>query len=387
MNRYESRGVSSSKKEVHAAIKNLDKGVFSNAFCKVLPDLNGNSTYCSIMHADGAGTKSSLAYLYWKETGDLSVWEGIAIDALVMNLDDMMATGCLGPFIVSSTIGRNKNKIPAEIIATIIQASQKFAELCQNFEVQLNMAGGETADLGDLVKTIIVDSTFYSREKRDNIINIDLKENDVIVAIASDGKSLYENSFNAGMGSNGLTSARHDLLHKTYFSKYPETFDSNIDEKLIYSGSYLVNDLLENSNINIGKAILSPTRTYAPLLKSVLLKHKKDISGIIHCTGGGQTKVLHFLNKPLNIIKDNLLPIPQLFQTIAKESGASFKEMMEVFNMGHRLEFYCPQEIALEIIDISESLKLEAKIIGRVEKSNQAQLNISHQGNSAQWLA
>ena len=353
MSRYEKRGVSSQKEDVHKAISNIDKGIFPNAFCKIVEDvLGGDSAYCNIMHADGAGTKSSLAYIYWKETGDLSVWKGIAQDALVMNLDDIICTGATGPFLLSNTIGRNKHLIPGEVIKAIIDGFEECIENLNKFSVEIKFTGGETADVGDLVKTIIVDSTVTCRPKRSSIKEVNIQDGDVIVAFSSYGQSTYENEYNAGMGSNGLTSGRHDLLDHSYFSKYPESFDINTDEDYIYSGKFNLTDNLEGTDTTIGKALLSPTRTYAPLLNDVfenqLLNDK--VHGIIHCTGGAQTKVMKFLDKSLHINKHTPFPVPALFKTIQETTGTSLKEMYEVFNMGHRLEIYCDKSIAEDLI-------------------------------------
>ncbi len=380
MSRYEKRGVSSQKEDVHKAITNVDKGIFPNAFCKIVEDyIGGDSEYCNIVHADGAGTKSSLAYLYWKETGDISVWRGIAQDALVMNLDDIICTGAIGPFLLSNTIGRNKHLIPGSVIKEIIDGFEECIETMQSFGTQIKFTGGETADVGDLVKTIIVDSTVACRPKREEIVEVDIQPTDVIVGFASYGQATYESSYNAGMGSNGLTSGRHDLLHHVYHSKYPESFDTNTDEEYIYSGQFSLTDPLEGTPVDIGKALLSPTRTYAPILNQIVSdpELKKGINGIIHCTGGAQTKVMKFLDKPLHIIKDNLLPIPPLFETIQKTTGTEMKEMFEVFNMGHRLEIYCDKDKAQQLIDIAASFDVEAQIIGRCEPSADKKLTIA----------
>ncbi len=380
MSRYEKRGVSSQKEDVHKAITNVDKGIFPNAFCKIVEDyMGGDSECCNIVHADGAGTKSSLAYLYWKETGDISVWRGIAQDALVMNLDDIICTGSIGPFLLSNTIGRNKHLIPGAVIKEIIDGFEECIETMSSFGTQIKFTGGETADVGDLVKTIIVDSTVACRPKRDEILEVNIQPTDVIVGFASYGQATYESSYNAGMGSNGLTSGRHDLLHHAYYAKYPESFDKNTDEEYIYSGQFSLTDPLEGTPVDIGKALLSPTRTYAPILNKIVSDNvlKKGINGIIHCTGGAQTKVMKFLDKPLHIIKDNLLPIPPLFDTIQKTTGTEMKEMFEVFNMGHRLEIYCDRDIAQELIDIAATFNVEATIIGRCEPSDKKELTIN----------
>ena len=379
MSRYEKRGVSSQKEDVHKAITNVDKGIFPNAFCKIVEDyIGGDSEYCNIVHADGAGTKSSLAYLYWKETGDISVWRGIAQDALVMNLDDIICTGSVGPFLLSNTIGRNKHLIPGAVIKEIIDGFEECIDTMASFGTQIKFTGGETADVGDLVKTIIVDSTVACRPKREEILEVDIQPTDVIVGFSSYGQATYESSYNAGMGSNGLTSGRHDLLHHEYFTKYPESFDNNTDEEYIYSGQFSLTDSLAGTPVDIGKALLSPTRTYAPILNKIVSDSelKKGINGIIHCTGGAQTKVMKFLDKPLHIIKDNLLPIPPLFDTIQKTTETDMKEMFEVFNMGHRLEIYCDKDKAQELIDIAASFNVEAQVIGRCEQSPEKKLTI-----------
>ena len=377
-NRYMQRGVSSDKTDVHNAIKNIDKGLFPKAFCKIVPDiLTNDPDYCLVMHADGAGTKSSLAYLYWKETGDLSVWKGVAQDALVMNLDDLLCVGVTDNILLSSTIGRNKNLIDGEVIKTIIQGTEELIEEMSNYGVNIKSTGGETADVGDLVRTIIVDSTVVARIKRSDIIdNSNIKSGDVIVGLSSYGKANYEDSYNGGMGSNGLTSARHDVFHKYLINKYPESFDPNVPEELIYSGSMKITQPIEGLNIDAGKLVLSPTRTYAPIIKKVLEKYNSnDIHGMVHCSGGAQTKILHFIDK-FHIIKDNLFPVPPLFELIKKESDTSWKEMYKVFNMGHRMELYVSPDCFEEIINISKSFGVDAKIIGRVEQSAQKKLSI-----------
>ncbi|HIF84009.1 MAG TPA: phosphoribosylformylglycinamidine cyclo-ligase [Flavobacteriaceae bacterium] len=377
-NRYMQRGVSSDKTDVHNAIKNIDKGLFPKAFCKIVPDIFTNDPdYCLVMHADGAGTKSSLAYLYWKETGDLSVWKGVAQDALVMNLDDLLCVGVTDNILLSSTIGRNKNLIDGEVIKTIIQGTEELIEEMSDYGVNIKSTGGETADVGDLVRTIIVDSTVVARIKRSDIIdNSNIKSGDVIVGLSSYGKANYEDSYNGGMGSNGLTSARHDVFHKYLINKYPESFDPNVPEELIYSGSMKIIQPIEGLNIDAGKLVLSPTRTYAPIIKKVLEKYNSnDIHGMVHCSGGAQTKILHFIDK-FHIIKDNLFPVPPLFELIKKESDTSWKEMYKVFNMGHRMELYVSPDCSEEIINISKSFGVDAKIIGRVEQSAQKKLSI-----------
>lgn len=369
-NRYAMRGVSSSKEDVHAAIKNIDKGLFPRAFCKIVPDyLGGDDDYCIVMHADGAGTKSSLAYMYWKETGDLSVWDGIAQDAIVMNTDDLLCVGAVDNILLSSTIGRNKQLVPGEVISRLIGASQKFAETMAGHGVNMILTGGETADVGDLVRTIIVDSTVCARMKRSDVIdNANIKAGDVIVALASFGRAVYEDQYNGGMGSNGLTSARHDVFGKYLSAKYPESYDASVPDELVYSGSKSLTEIEPRTGVTYGKLVLSPTRTYAPVVKEVLDKYRKQIDGMIHCSGGAQTKILHFVDD-LKIVKDNLFDTPVLFDVIQKESGTSWEEMYKVFNMGHRMEFYVPQEIASDIIAISQKYGIDAKVIGHVEAS------------------
>ena len=376
--RYAQRGVSASKEDVHNAIKNVDKGLFPQAFCKIVPDyLTGDEDYCLVMHADGAGTKSSLAYMYWKETGDLSVWKGIAQDALIMNIDDLLCVGATDNIMLSSTIGRNKNKIPGEVISAIINGSEELLKDLKQFGVTIHSTGGETADVGDLVRTIIVDSTVTARMKRTDIIdNSTIKAGDVIVGLESFGQASYETEYNGGMGSNGLTSARHDVFEKYLATKYPESFDQEVPEDLVYSGSKKLTDSVDNTNLNAGKLVLSPTRTYAPIIKSILSKYtNKEIHGMVHCSGGAQTKILHFV-KNLHIIKDNLFGVPPLFKLIQEESKTDWKEMYQVFNMGHRMELYVPKEIADDIIEISKSFNVDAKIIGRVAASETKKLTI-----------
>jgi phosphoribosylformylglycinamidine cyclo-ligase len=377
-NRYLQRGVSSDKTDVHNAIKNIDKGIFPKAFCKVVPDtLTNDPDYCLVMHADGAGTKSSLAYVYWKETGDISVWKGVAQDALVMNLDDLLCVGVTNNILLSSTIGRNKKLISGEVIKTIIEGTEELIEEMSSYGVNIKSTGGETADVGDLVRTIIVDSTVLARIKKSDIIdNSNIKPGDVIVGLSSSGKANYESSYNGGMGSNGLTSARHDIFDKYLMAKYPESFDPNVPEELIYSGSMKITQPLEDLNIDVGKLVLSPTRTYAPIIKKVLEKYNsKHIHGIVHCSGGAQTKILHFIDK-YHIIKDNLFPVPPLFNLIKKESGTSWEEMYKVFNMGHRMELYISSDCSKDIIKISKSFGVDAKIIGRVEQGDKKKLSI-----------
>lgn len=383
--RYTQRGVSSSKEDVHNAIKNLDKGIFPNAFCKIIPDiLGGDPEYCNIMHADGAGTKSSLAYIYWKETGDMSVWKGIAQDAIIMNIDDLLCVGCLDKILVSSTIGRNKNLIPGEVISAIISGTEEVLQMLRNQGIEIYNTGGETADVGDLVRTIIVDSTVSSRMKRSEVItNENIRPGQVIVGFASFGQASYETEYNGGMGSNGLTSARHDVFNKL-LKKYQESFDPQVPEDLVYSGSCQLTDTIENLPVNVGKLVLSPTRTYAPLVKEILKGFRDKIGAIIHCSGGGQTKVLHFV-KDLHIIKDNLFEVPPLFKLIQKESQTEWQEMYKVFNMGHRLEIYIDEQYAKELINISTSFNIEAQIIGRVEKNTGKKLTITAMGNTFEY--
>tara|TARA_Y100001980_G_scaffold46268_1_gene29458 strand:- start:875 stop:2053 length:1179 start_codon:yes stop_codon:yes gene_type:complete len=377
-NRYELRGVSSKKEDVHKAIKNIDKGLYPKAFCKIVPDyLTNNDDYCLAMHADGAGTKSSLAYIYWRETGDLSVWKGIAQDSLVMNLDDLLCVGITSNILYSSTIGRNKKKITPEVLSSIIDGTEELIDELNNHGINIISTGGETADIGDLVKTIVVDSTVIGRIKRNQIINNkNITEGNVIVGLASFGKSSYEKNYNSGIGSNGLTSARHDVFNSLLKNKYPESFDNSIQKELIYSGSKTIFDKIDGLNMNIGELILSPTRTYAPVVKKILEKIPRDrIKGMIHCTGGGQTKILHFIDKN-HVIKDNLFDIPPVFKLIQNESGTDWRDMYQVFNMGHRLEFYLDVDDAKKIIDISNSFNINAKIIGKVEKANKKMLSI-----------
>lgn len=385
MSRYSKRGVSSKKEDVHKAISKLDKGLYPNAFCKIIPDyLGGDDTYCNIMHADGAGTKSSLAYIYWRETGDLSVWKGIAQDAIVMNLDDLLCVGVSDNFLLSSTIGRNKNNVPGEVISAIINGTNEFIEEMAQHGITIVQTGGETADVGDLVRTIIVDSTVTARAKRNDIIPNDIKQDDVIVALASHGQATYETYYNAGMGSNGLTSARHDIFNKEYRAKYPESFDPEIDEELIYSGAYKLTDKVDDMPVDMGKAVLSPTRTYAPVVHKILSEMRSEVNGVIHCSGGAQTKVLRFI-KDTRVVKDNLMPVPPLFQHIQKQSGSDMREMMEVFNMGHRLELYVNEKRAQDIIDISKSFGIDAQVVGRCEPSTGQQLEITHNGETVNW--
>ena len=377
--RYNLRGVSASKEDVHNAIKNIDKGLFPQAFCKIVPDyLTNDEEYCLIMHADGAGTKSSLAYLYWKETGDLSVWKGISQDALIMNIDDLLCVGATDNILLSSTIGRNKNLIPAEVISAIINGTEELIEELKSFGVTIHSTGGETADVGDLVRTIIVDSTVTARIKRDKVVdNANIKAGDVIVGLASFGQATYEKSYNGGMGSNGLTSARHDVFYNYLAQKYPESFDASVPADLVYSGKVKLTDEVENSPIDAGKLVLSPTRTYAPIIKKILDNYSpKEIHGMVHCSGGAQTKVLHFVDN-VHVIKDNLFPVPPLFKLIQEQSKTDWKEMYQVFNCGHRMEIYVSQELAEDIIAISKSFNVEAQIVGRVEASETKKLTIS----------
>lgn len=377
--RYAQRGVSATKEDVHNAIKKIDKGLFPKAFCKIIPDyLTNDPEYCLIMHADGAGTKSSLAYMYWKETGDISVWKGIAQDALIMNVDDLLCVGVYDNILLSSTIGRNKNLIPGEVIAAIINGTEELIEELRNFGVHIHSTGGETADVGDLVRTIIVDSTVTARMKRSDVIdNALIQAGDVIVGLASFGQATYEKEYNGGMGSNGLTSARHDVFQKTLAEKYPESFDPEVPTELIYSGSKKLTDTVEGSSIDAGKLVLSPTRTYAPVIRAILEKYSpKDIHGMVHCSGGAQTKILHFVDQ-LHIIKDNLFPVPPLFKMIQEESKTDWKEMYQVFNCGHRMELYVSQEIAEDLIHISQSFGIEAQIVGRVEAAENKKLTIT----------
>ena len=375
--RYNLRGVSAGKEEVHNAIKLVDKGLFPNAFCKIVPDyLTGNEDYCIVMHADGAGTKSALAYMYWKTTGDLSVWKGIAQDALIMNIDDLLCVGATENILLSSTIGRNKHLIPGEVISTIINGTEELLNELREQGIGIHSTGGETADVGDLVRTIIVDSTVVCRMKRADVIsNHTIQPGDVIVGLASFGQSTYEKEYNGGMGSNGLTSARHDVFEKALAKAFPESFDPAVPDELVYSGTKSLTDKVEGSPLDAGKLVLSPTRTYAPVIKKMLDEHRKDIHGMVHCSGGAQTKVLHFV-KDVHIIKDNLFPIPPLFNLIQHESNTSWEEMYKVFNMGHRMEVYVSPEMADSIIEISRSFDIDAQIVGRVEAASTKKLTI-----------
>ncbi|MCG8410480.1 MAG: AIR synthase-related protein [Bacteroidales bacterium] len=375
--RYNLRGVSASKEDVHNAIKNIDKGLYPKAFCKIIPDIiGGDDQYCNIMHADGAGTKSSLAYLYWKETGDLSVWKGIAQDAIIMNLDDLLCVGATDNILLSSTIGRNKNLIPGEIIAAIINGTEELLSELRKMGVSIFSTGGETADVGDLVRTIIVDSTVTCRMKKSDVINnSNIQDGDVIVGLSSFGKASYENEYNGGMGSNGLTSARHDVFAKYLAQKYPESFDSSVPDEVVYSGSYKLTDKIENLGVDAGKLVLSPTRTYAPVMIEVFKKLRSKIHGLVHCSGGAQTKVMHFVEN-IHVVKDNLFEIPELFKIIQKESGTSWQEMYKVFNMGHRMEVYIAPEYANEVINISKKFNIDAKVVGYCKKSTESKLTI-----------
>ena len=377
--RYMMRGVSASKEDVHNAIKNIDKGLYPKAFCKIIPDiLGGDPEYCNIMHADGAGTKSSLAYLYWKETGDLSVWKGIAQDALIMNIDDLLCVGATDNILVSSTIGRNKLLVPGEVISSIINGTDELLAELREMGVGVYATGGETADVGDLVRTIIVDSTVTCRMKRSDVIdNANIAPGDVIVGLASYGQATYEKEYNGGMGSNGLTSARHDVFSKYLAEKYPESYDKGVPEELVYSGGLKLTDKVEGSPLDAGKLVLSPTRTYAPVIKKLLDALRPQIHGMVHCSGGAQTKVLHFIGDNCRVIKDNIFPVPPLFKTIKEQSNTAWSEMYKVFNMGHRMEIYLPSEYAQEVIAISNSFGIEAQIIGRVEASDKKELIIN----------
>ena len=376
-NRYQARGVSAGKEDVHNAIKNVDKGLFPQAFCKIVPDyLTGDDDYCVVMHADGAGTKTSLAYMYWKKTGDISVWKGIAQDALIMNIDDLLCVGATGPILLSSTIGRNKNLIPGSVISEIINGTEELLKDLRSHGIEIYSTGGETADVGDLVRTIIVDSTVIARMKRSDVIsNHKIQAGDCIIGLSSYGQASYENTYNSGMGSNGLTSARHDVFNYQLAKEFPESFDPNVPNELVYSGGKLLEDEVANLPLDAGKLVLSPTRTYAPVIKKMLDQFRSQIHGMVHCSGGAQTKVLHFVNN-LHIIKDNLFPIPPLFLMIQEESGTSWEEMYKVFNMGHRMEIYVPFEIASDLIAISESFGIAAQVIGKVESFDGKQVSI-----------
>nr|WP_319998757.1 AIR synthase related protein [uncultured Draconibacterium sp.] len=375
--RYSARGVSASKEDVHEAIKNVDKGLFPKAFCKIVPDiLGGDDEWCNIMHADGAGTKSALAYMYWKETGDVSVWKGIAQDALIMNVDDLLCVGATNNILVSSTIGRNKNNIPGEVIAAIINGTEELLANLREMGVSIYSTGGETADVGDLVRTIIVDSTVTCRMKKADVVSADkIAAGDVIVGLSSSGTATYETEYNGGMGSNGLTSARHDVFANYLAEKYPESFDPEVPADLVYSGGKKLTDAIGGLDVDAGKLVLSPTRTYAPVIKKVLDKYRSQISGMIHCSGGAQTKVLHFVDN-VHVIKNNMFPVPPLFKLIQEQSGTDWKEMYKVFNMGHRYEIYCSADVADEIIEISKSFNIDAQIIGKVEPFDGKKLTI-----------
>lgn len=376
ISKYEKRGVSADKEDVHNAIKDIDKGLFPNAFCKILPDLVGNDPeYCNVMHADTAGTKTSLAYMYWKETGDISVWAGIVQDSIVMNLDDMACAGIVDNIILSSTIGRNKNLVTGDVVKAIIEGTSAFINTMKKFGVNLTLAGGETADVGDIVKTADVGFTAFARFKRSEVIDIKIKPGNVIVGLASYGKASYENEYNGGMGSNGLTSARHDVFSHDYAKKYPETYDHLVPEELVYTGKLKLTDIEQETGIAAGKLVLSPTRTFLPVLKAIIEKHRSNIDGIIHCTGGGQTKVMKFV-EGVHIIKNNLLPVPPLFKMIHEQAGTDFKEMYKVFNMGTRLEIYTDDNHAQNIIDIAKTFNIDAQIIGKVEASKENRLTL-----------
>ncbi|MCK9400066.1 MAG: AIR synthase-related protein [Bacteroidales bacterium] len=378
--KYSLRGVSASKEDVHAAIRNIDKGIFPQAFCKIVPDLiGGDPEWCNIMHADGAGTKSSLAYIYWKETGDISVWKGLAQDAIVMNIDDLLCVGATGTILISSTIGRNKKLISGEVISAIIEGTEEFLAKMRSLGIEIYSTGGETADVGDIVRTIIVDSTVTARMRREDVIRNDqIQPGDVIIGLSSYGQASYEDTYNGGMGSNGLTSARHDMFNKVYREKYPESLDPEMPADLSYTGPFRVTDPSGVPGVNIGKLVLSPTRTYAPVMLKILAEHRANIHGLVHCSGGGQTKVLNFIEN-LKVVKDNLFPIPPLFQLIQKHSGTSWQEMFKVFNMGHRFEIYLPEKFAGDVIKVSQQFNIEAKIIGHCEVSEKRSLVIRHQ--------
>ncbi|MDD2602079.1 MAG: AIR synthase related protein [Prevotella sp.] len=373
-NRYMMRGVSAAKEDVHSAIKNIDKGVFPQAFCKIIPDiLGGDPAYCNIMHADGAGTKSSLAYMYWKETGDLSVWKGIAQDAVVMNTDDLLCVGAVDNILVSSTIGRNKMLIPREVIGALINGTDDFLAQLREMGIGIWPTGGETADVGDLVRTIIVDSTVTCRMRRDEVIdNANIRPSDVIVGLSSTGQATYETQYNGGMGSNGLTSARHDVFAKYLAEKYPESFDRAVPSDLVYSGKYRLTDAIDDVPVDAGKLVLSPTRTYAPVIKKLFDKMRPEIHGMVHCTGGAQTKVLHFVSEDCKVIKDNMFPVPPLFRIIHECSGTDWKEMYQVFNMGHRMEIYVRPEMAAQVIETSQSFGIDAQVVGHIEKGERS---------------
>jgi phosphoribosylformylglycinamidine cyclo-ligase len=390
-NRYNQRGVSASKEDVHAAIANIDKGLFPSAFCKIVPDLlSGDENYCIVMHADGAGTKSSLAYMYWKETGDASVWKGIAQDAIIMNTDDLLCVGALDNILLSSTIGRNKNLVPGEVISAIINGTEEVLQQLRDHGIGIWSTGGETADVGDLVRTLIVDSTVVCRMKRADVIdNKNIRGGDVIVGLASSGQASYETEYNGGMGSNGLTSARHDVFEKMLASKFPESYDAAVPADLVYSGKTKLTDKINIENdltVSAGKLVLSPTRTYAPIIKKILDSYRSQIHGMVHCSGGAQTKVLHFV-KNVHVIKDNLFPLPPLFRLIREQSGTDWKEMYKVFNMGHRMELYVPEDIAADIIAVSKSFNVDARIVGRVEAAESNKLTIRSEFGTFEYQA
>ncbi|MGN6568510.1 MAG: AIR synthase related protein [Flavipsychrobacter sp.] len=382
-NRYNQRGVSAQKEDVHRAIAKLDKGLYPNAFCKVYPDYwGGDAEYCTLMHADGAGTKSSLAYLYWKETGDLSVWKGIAIDSIVMNIDDLLCVGATGPFTYSSTIGRNKNLIPGEVISALINGTQEYFDRLKEYGIEVHLLGGETADVGDLVRTVIVDGTMACRMRRDKLVTTEkMQHGDVVVSLASYGQASYEDEYNSGMGSNGLTSARHEMLKKEYARKYPESLDPNLPDEVVYNGKYSLTDSTETP-LNIGKLLLSPTRTYAPVVLPILERYFDKIHGIIHCSGGAQSKILHYMPKPLRVVKNNLLPVPPLFKLIQESAGTDWKEMYQVFNMGQRLEIYTDKDTAEAIVALSKSFNIDAQISGYVENADKKEVRIESEYGS-----
>lgn len=384
--RYDMRGVSASKDDVHNAIKNIDKGLFPMAFCKIIPDtLGGDPNYCNIMHADGAGTKSSLAYVYWRETGDINVWKGIAQDAIVMNIDDLLCVGATQGILLSSTIGRNKNLIPGEVVSALINGTQEFLEKLNNLGVDIVATGGETADVGDLVRTVIVDSTVTCRMRRDQVIdNANIKAGDVIVGLSSSGQATYEDCYNGGMGSNGLTSARHDVFDKYLAQRYPMSYDQAVPNELVYSGKLKLTDAVEGVELNAGQLVLSPTRTYAPVLCALLAKMRPAVHGMVHCTGGAQTKVMHFVNNK-HIIKDNMFPIPPLFSIIKEQSGTQWKEMYQVFNMGHRMEIYVSPEDAQAVIDVAHSFNIDAQVVGRVEDAPTNRLTIKSEAGTFEY--
>ncbi len=388
MDKYNQRGVSATKEDVHNAIKNIDKGLYPKAFCKIIPDLlGGDPQYCNIMHADGAGTKSSLAYMYWKETGDLSVWKGIAIDAIVMNTDDLLCVGALDHILLSSTIGRNKQLVPGEVISAVINGTEKFCQQMRDMGIDMVLTGGETTDVGDLVRTIIVDSTVTARMRRADVVdNANIKAGNVIVGLASFGQATYETAYNGGMGSNGLTSARHDVFSQVYAEKYPMCYDRNLPDSVVFCGSKLLTDPTEVPGVDAGHMVLSPTRTYAPIIRKVLDEYRPKIDGMIHCSGGAQTKVLHFIGgRGLHVVKDNLFPVPPLFKMIHDESGTDWQEMYKVFNMGHRMELYTDEQTACGIIDIAKSFNVDARIVGRVEEGSKAQVTVSSENGTYEY--